>query len=75
MDFTMGQHLKILKLTCGAQKFTQMVIVQMVRTILVDFSAQKVNFNIFRFCPIVKSMISLYKLNTRGAGPISFHKF
>ena len=45
------------------------------RTILVDFSAQKVNFKIFRFCPIVKSMISLYKLNTRGAGPISFHKF
>ena len=45
------------------------------RTILVDFSAQKGNFKIFRFCPIVKSMISLYKLNTRGAGPISFHKF
>ena len=29
----------------------------------------------FRFCPIVKSMISLYKLNGGGAGPISFHKF
>ena len=26
----------------------------------------------FRFCPIVKSMISLYKLNTRSAGPIFF---
>ena len=44
------------------------------RTLLVDFSAQKVNFKNFRFCPIVKPMISLYKLNTRGAGPISFHK-
>ena len=35
------------------------------RKILVDFLAQKVNFN-FRFCPLVKSMISLYKLNMRG---------
>ena len=45
------------------------------RTMLVDFSAQKVNFKKFRFRPIIKSMISLYKQNTRGAGPISFHKF
>ena len=44
-------------------------------TILVNFSAKKVYFNFFRFCPIVKSVISLYKLNTRGAGPISFHQF
>ena len=46
------------------------------RTILVDFLAQKVNFIFLRLCPIVKSMISLYKLNTRGKKrPISFHKF
>ena len=44
------------------------------RTILVDFLAQKVNYKNFRFCPIVKSMISLYKLNTCGDRPISFHK-
>ena len=31
--------------------------------------------SVFRFRPIVKSMISLFKLNTRAAGPISFHKF
>ena len=37
-------------------------------TILVNFSAKKVYFNFFRFCPIVKSVISLYKLNTRCAG-------
>ena len=35
------------------------------KTILVDVLAKKVNFIFFRFCPIVKSMISLYKLNTR----------
>ena len=44
------------------------------RTIMVDLSAQKVIFIFFRFCPIVKFMISLYKLNTRCAGPISFWK-
>ena len=43
-------------------------------TKLVDFSAQKANLIFFRFRPIVRSMTSLYKLNTRGAGPISFHK-
>ena len=39
------------------------------RTILVDVSTQKVNFNFFRFCLIVKLMISLFNLNTRCAGP------
>ena len=38
------------------------------------FSVQKVHLNLFSCCPIVKSMTSLYKLNTRSAGPISFHK-
>ena len=33
------------------------------RTILVNFTAQKINLNFFRFC----SMISLYKLNMRSA--------
>ena len=42
------------------------------RTILIDFLAHKVNFNCFRFCPIVKFMISLSKLTMRGAGPIFF---
>ena len=37
-------------------------------------SGQKVDFQSFRFCPIVEFMISLYKLNTRGAGPTYFHK-
>ena len=45
------------------------------RTILLYFPAQKVDLNFFRFCPIKKSMISLYKLNTRSFGQISFHKF
>ena len=43
--------------------------------IWVYFSGQKVNLKIFSFCLIVKFMISLYKLNTRGAGPISFYEF
>ena len=41
------------------------------RTILVDFLALKVNLNFFRFCPIAEPMISLYKLNTHCARPIS----
>ena len=44
------------------------------KTILVDFSAQKVKFNFVIFCLIVKSMISLYNLNTRADLPIYFHK-
>ena len=39
------------------------------------FFGSKSNFKLFRFRPIVISMISLYKLNTRGAGPISYRKF
>ena len=35
---------------------------------------QKGQLNFFRFCAIVKPMIKLFKLKTRGAGPISFHK-
>ena len=38
------------------------------------FSGQKFIFKIFRFFPIVRSLISLYKLNTRGAGPIFFQR-
>ena len=41
--------------------------------ILAYFLGQPVNFRIFSFCP--KFMISLYKLNTRGAGKNSFLKF
>ena len=39
-----------------------------------SFLVKKIDLKIVSFCPIVKFMISLYKLNTRGAGQISFQK-